>query len=101
MKEIEIMSNDFDKEVISSDKTVLVDFYANWCSPCKMMAPIIGSIADENENIKVVKVDIDKNQDLAIKYDIMSIPTIMIFKNGVVTKNFIGVTDKSEIEKEL
>lgn len=101
MKEIEIMSNDFDKEVISSDKTVLVDFYANWCSPCKMMAPIIESIADENENIKVVKVDIDKNQDLAIKYDIMSIPTIMILKNGVVTKTFIGVTDKSEIEKEL
>ena len=101
MKEIEIMSNDFDKEVISSDKTVLVDFYANWCSPCKMMAPIIESIADENESIKVVKVDIDKNQDLAIKYDIMSIPTIMIFKNGVVTKTFIGVTDKSEIEKEL
>ncbi len=101
MKEIEIISSDFQKEVINSDKTVLVDFYANWCSPCSMMSPIISAIAEENENIKVVKIDVDKNQDLAMKYDVMSIPTMLIFKKGIITKTFIGITDKAEIEKEL
>ena len=101
MKEIEIISSDFQKEVINSDKAVLVDFYANWCSPCSMMSPIISAIAEENENIKVVKIDVDKNQDLAMKYDVMSIPTMLIFKKGIITKTFIGITDKAEIEKEL
>ena len=101
MKEIEIISSDFQKEVINSDKTVLVDFYVNWCSQCSMMSPIISAIAEENENIKVVKIDVDKNQDLAMKYDVMSIPTMLIFKKGIITKTFIGITDKAEIEKEL
>ena len=76
----------------------IVDFYADWCGPCKMMAPIIEEIAEEvKETVKVGKVNVDNNQELAIKYDVMSIPTIMIFENGKAIKTFIGVTDKQEI----
>lgn len=89
----------FENEVLKSDKTTIVDFYADWCGPCKMMSPVIDKIAEEkSETIKVGKVNVDDNQNLAIKYNIMSIPTILIFKNGNVVKSFIGVTSKEEIE---
>ena len=89
----------FENEVLKSDKTTIVDFYADWCGPCKMMSPVIDKIAKEkSETIKVGKVNVDDNQNLAIKYNIMSIPTILIFKNGNVVKSFIGVTSKEEIE---
>ena len=92
----------FENEVINSDKTTIVDFYADWCGPCKMMSPIIDKIAEENaENIKVGKVNVDENQDLAMKYNVMSIPTILVFKNGNLVKTFIGVTSKSEIEEAI
>ena len=92
----------FESEVINSDKTTIVDFYADWCGPCKMMSPVIDKIAEENaENIKVGKVNVDDNQELAMKYNVMSIPTIMIFKNGELSKTFIGVTSKSEIEEAI
>ena len=92
----------FENEVINSDKTTIVDFYADWCGPCKMMSPIIDKIAEENtENIKVGKVNVDENQELAMKYNVMSIPTILAFKNGNVVKTFIGVTSKSEIEEAI
>ncbi len=92
----------FDKEVIESTENVIVDFYADWCGPCKMMSPIIDEISEENiENLKVGKVNVDDNQELAIKYNVMSIPTIMIFKEGKLTKTFVGVTDKNEIKSEL
>ena len=92
----------FESEVIKSDKTTIVDFYADWCGPCKMMSPVIDKIAEENaENIKVGKVNVDENQDLAMKYNVMSIPTILIFKNGNISKSFIGVTSKSEIEEAI
>ena len=90
----------FENEVLKSDKTTIVDFYADWCGPCKMMSPVIDKIAEEkSEKIKVGKVNVDDNQNLAIKYNIMSIPTILIFKNGSVVKSFIGVTAKEEIEE--
>lgn len=90
----------FENEVLKSYKTTIVDFYADWCGPCKMMSPVIDKIAEEkSETIKVGKVNVDDNQNLAIKYNIMSIPTILIFKNGSVVKSFIGVTAKEEIEK--
>ena len=89
------------EEVINSNTKVLVDFYADWCGPCKMMSPVIDEIADENSNVKVGKVNVDDNQELAMKYNIMSIPTIMVFENGVPKKTFVGVTDKNEILKEL
>ena len=86
------------EEVLNSEKQVLVDFYADWCGPCKMMSPIIDEIAEElGENVKVGKINVDNNQELAIQYDVMSIPTIMIFNKGNIVKTFIGVTDKNEI----
>jgi thioredoxin 1 len=90
----------FENEVLNSDRTTIVDFYADWCGPCKMMSPIIDEIAEENaDTIKVGKVNVDENQELAMKYNIMSIPTILIFKNGNISKSFIGVTSKQEIEE--
>lgn len=92
----------FENEVINSDKTTIVDFYADWCGPCKMMSPVIDTIAEENaENIKVGKVNVDDNQELAIKYNVMSIPTILVFKNGNIVKTFVGVTPKQEIEEVI
>ena len=88
----------FEEEVLRSDNTTIVDFYADWCGPCKMMSPIIDSIAEEySDSIKVGKVNVDENQDLAMKYNVMSIPTVLIFKNGDISKTFIGVTSKQEI----
>ena len=92
----------FENEVLNSEKTTIVDFYADWCGPCKMMSPVIDKIAEENvENIKVGKVNVDDNQELAMKYNVMSIPTILIFKNGNIAKTFVGVTAKKEIEEAI
>lgn len=92
----------FESEVLKSTGNVIVDFYADWCGPCKMMSPIIDEISEEKiENLKVGKVNVDDNQELAIKYNVMSIPTIMIFKDGKLAKTFVGVTDKNEIKSEL
>ena len=102
MSVLEFTDNNFEEEVLKSDKTVLIDFYADWCGPCKMMSPIIEEIAEElGEKAKVGKVNSDENMELAQKYGIMSIPTIMIIKNGEVTKTFVGVTSKSEIEEAI
>ena len=87
---------------MKSEKPVILDFYADWCGPCKMMSPIIDGIADElGEEVKVGKVNTDENLDLAQKFNIMSIPTIMIFKGGNVVKTFVGVTDKTELINAL
>ena len=92
----------FESEVLKSDKTTIVDFYADWCGPCKMMSPVIEKIAEENaENVKVGKVNVDDNQELAVEYNVMSIPTILIFKDGNIAKTFIGVTAKQEIEEAI
>ena len=92
----------FESEVLKSDKTTIVDFYADWCGPCKMMSPVIEKIAEENaENVKVGKVNVDDNQELAVEYNVMSIPTILIFKNENIAKTFIGVTAKQEIEEAI
>ena len=90
--------NNFEEEVLKSDKKVLVDVFATWCGPCKMMSPVIDEIAEEmGESVKVGKVDSDENPEIAEKYGIMSIPTIMVIDNGKVTKTFVGVTPKEEI----
>lgn len=102
MSVLELTNENFDEEVLKSDKTVLVDMYATWCGPCKMQSPIIEKIAEEHaDKIKVAKVDIDLSPEIAIKYGVMSIPTLLIIKNGEVTKQFVGLTDKKEIEKAL
>lgn len=102
MSVLELTNENFDEEVLKSDKTVLVDMYATWCGPCKMQSPIIEKIAEEHaDKIKVAKVDIDLSPEIAIKYGVMSIPTLLIIKNGEVTKQFVGLTDKKEIEEAL
>lgn len=98
MSDLKITSKNFEKEVLNSDIPVLVDFYATWCGPCKMMSPIVEEIAKEMEGkVKVFKIDTDEEQQLAIKYGIMSIPTFIIFKNGKIEKTLIGMQDKTEL----
>ena len=98
MSVLTITEENFAKEVLNSEKKVIVDFYADWCMPCKMMSPIIDEIADEmGSNIVVCKANSDSNMNLLAKYGIMSIPTIMIFKNGQVINTFVGVTSKEKI----
>jgi len=98
MSVLKISEENFEEEVMKSEKPVILDFYADWCGPCKMMVPIIEGVAEElGEEVKVGKVNTDENLDLAQKFNIMSIPTIMIFKDGNVSKTFVGVTDKTEI----
>ena len=98
MSVLNLTDDNFEKEVLQSEKTVLVDFYADWCGPCKMMSPIIDEIAENlGDSVKVGKVNADNNMDLVEKYSIMSIPTIMVIKNGKVEKTFVGVTSKEQI----
>ena len=102
MEILSLKGEEFEKEVLSQKGKVLVDFYADWCGPCRMMTPIIEEVAEElKDELKVFKVNVDNNQELAIKYDVMSIPTIIVFENGVPKKTFIGVTDKNEILEQL
>ena len=98
MSMLTLEEKNFEEEVLKTDKKVLVDFYADWCGPCKMMLPVIDDIAKELDGkVKVGKVNVDNNQELAIQYDVMSIPTIMVFENGKSIKTFVGVTGKQEI----
>ena len=99
MSVIKLNEENFEGEVLNASQSVIVDFYADWCGPCKMMSPIIDEIAEELENVKVGKINVDNNQDLAAQYDVMSIPTIMIFKNGKAVQTFVGVTDKEKIKQ--
>jgi len=97
MSVLKITNDNFNGEVLNSEKTTIVDFYADWCGPCKMMSPIIDKIAEENEGVKVGKLNVDEAGDLAAKYNVMSIPTIIVFKNGMEFKRFVGVTSKDNI----
>ena len=95
-------TDNFETEVLGSDVPVLVDFWATWCMPCRMLAPVIEEIASENEGkIKVGKVNVDENPDLARKYRVMSIPTVLVFKNGELTATSVGVDSKENILKLL
>ena len=96
--EITLTSHHFDSEVLKSSKPVLVDFWASWCGPCKMLAPIIEEIANEySDIIKVGKVNVDDQRELAQKYDILSIPTVLLFKDGKITNKSIGFVPKEKI----
>lgn len=98
MSIVKLNNENFDEEVIKSNKTVIVDFYADWCGPCKMMSPILEDIAQEvGDKVKICKINVDENRDLALNYDIMSIPTLIIFKNGNIIEKMIGLRDKQEI----
>ncbi len=98
MEVIKLNNDNFEVEVKQSNKVVLVDFYADWCGPCKMMSPIIDKIAEEiGEQVKVCKLNVDDAQDIAFEYNVMSIPTLIIFKNGSVIKTLVGLQSKSEV----
>ena len=92
-----VTSSNFEEAVLNSDKTVLIDFYADWCGPCKAYAPIVEAFATENEDIKVVKVNVDDSGDLAIKYNAMSIPTTVVIKNGKEVNRAVGIISKSNL----
>ena len=98
MSVINLNENNFEEEVLKSQKTVLIDFWASWCGPCKMMSPVIDAIAEEmKDEIKVCKINIDEQQNLAVKYNVMSIPTFVVIKQGKEVARSVGVQDKSEI----
>ena len=97
MEPIVITSENFEEEVVKSDKPVLLDFWAPWCGPCKMLSPVVDKVAEETEGIKVGKVNVDDNEDLAMKFKTMSIPTLIVFKDGVEVNRSVGVISKSEI----
>lgn len=92
-----ITKDNFEKEIVKADKPVLVDFWASWCGPCRMLSPTIDEIAEEHPEIKVCKINIDDEAELAIRHGVMSVPTLMIFKNGEVSQTAVGVRPKDEI----
>ena len=97
MEILSVTSANFEEEVLNSDKTVLIDFYADWCMPCKAYSPIVEAVAAENEDIKVVKINVDNSQDIAIKYQVMSIPTTVVIKNGQEINRAVGMMSKSDL----
>ena len=102
MAVLNIIGKDFEEEVLKSDLPVLVDFWAEWCGPCRMVSPIVDEIAEElQDKLKVVKVNIDNAQDLAGNYQVMSIPTLLLFKGGEMVEQIVGAVSKDQLSEKI
>lgn len=97
MSAINITKNNFQSEVLNSEKPVLLDFWASWCGPCRRVSPIVDEIADERSDLKVGKINVDEQPELASQFQIMSIPTLIVIKNGEITNRSVGVSPKQQI----
>lgn len=97
MSTVKLTEQSFEEEVIKSDRPVLVDFFATWCGPCKMLHPIIEEIAEEHSEYKVCKIDVDEERGLAMRFGVMSIPTVIIFKNGEISDTVVGLRSKYDL----
>lgn len=94
-------TNRFNAEIVNADNLVLVDFFATWCGPCEMMAPVVEDISNEFDYVDVYKVDIDESAELCREYDISAVPTLLLFKDGEEVERFVGVTGKSELSNAI
>lgn len=102
MSEVMLTDQSFNQEVLQSDQPVLVDFWAPWCGPCQMMAPVIEDLANEYQGkVKIAKLNVDENSKTAASYAVMSIPTLMVFKAGKIVKQMVGYQNKDSLKREL
>jgi thioredoxin 1 len=102
MAEVKAVSKDnFQAEVMDSDKTVIVDFWATWCAPCRQVNPVLTSIAEAHDELSVVKIDIDADREIAQQYNVLSVPTILVMRGGEVIKTVVGAKPKVVLEREL
>ena len=97
----DVTDSTFDVEVLEADTAVLVDFWAPWCGPCRVVSPVLAEINAERDDMRVVKLNVDETQQTAVKYEVLSIPTMILFKNGQMVKKLIGAQPKARIEAEL
>ncbi len=98
---VTLTTSTFDETVAASDKPIVVDFWAEWCGPCKMIAPILGEIATEQPGLTVAKLNVDENPDIAMRFNVMSIPTLLVFHQGEVRKRLVGAKGKGQLLQEL